>query len=137
MPSSFTDAQRKFRLWLEDVEQTLLNDKVRLTDAQAIQNRKKNYKDLLDQTLDQEHRLENLNKMMNEFSSQLTVDSHRRLQEELTNYNDRLYDVKMFLSERLTKCHRLDQTLTEFQVNSMNFVSKKKTFVFLFFSERC
>lgn len=109
---------------------------MRLTDAQAIQNRKKNYKDLLEQTLDQEQRLENLNKMMNEFNNQLTVDSHRRLQEELTNYSDRLYDVKMFLSERLTKCNRLDQTLAEFQVNLMNFLSEKQNKTY-FSPERC
>jgi hypothetical protein len=46
----------------------------------------------------------------------LTVDVSRRLQEELKNYQDRLYDVKMFLSERLTKYNRVGKTLSDFEV---------------------
>ena len=106
------------RQWLEDVEQSLLNDKVRLTDSQALNNKKKLYKDLLDQTSDQEQLMDQLNGTVKELYPKLTIDSSRRLQEELTNYKDRLYDVKQFLSERLAKYSRVDQTLTEFQVES-------------------
>ena len=90
---------------------------MRLTDSQALNNKKKIYKDLLDQTTDQEQLMEQLRGTVKELYSKLTGDSSRRLQEELTNYHDRLYDVKMFLSERLTKYNRVDQTLTEFQVD--------------------
>jgi hypothetical protein len=116
LPSAFTDAQHKLRQWLEDVEQTLLNDKVRLTDSQLIQTKKSIYNDLLEQTFDYEHTLEYLQDTVKEFFTKLTLDSSRRLQEELTNYHDRLYDVKMFLGERLATYNRVDQTLNDFQV---------------------
>jgi len=116
LPTSFTDTQRKLRLWLEQVEQSLLNDKVRVVDLQAIDAKKKIYKDLLDQTLEQEHFMEQLNVTAREYYPKLTIDISRRLQEELKNYQDRLYDVKMFLSERLAKYNRVDKTLSDFEV---------------------
>jgi len=116
LPSTFTDIQHKLRLWLEHVEQSLLNDKVRIVDIHAINAKKKAYKDLLDQTFEQEHNLESLNEIVREYYSKLTADVSRRLQGELTNYQERLYDVKMFLSERLAKYNRLDKTLSDFEV---------------------
>jgi hypothetical protein len=74
------------------------------------------YKDLLDQTLEQEHVMEELNNTAKEYYPKLTIDISRRLQEELKNYQDRLYDVKMFLSERLAKYNRVDKTLSDFEV---------------------
>ncbi|CAF5085915.1 unnamed protein product, partial [Rotaria sp. Silwood1] len=115
LPTHFTDIQRKLRQWLEQVEQSLLNDKVRFGDLQAIDAKKKIYKDLLDQTLEQEHTMEELNVIAREYYSKLSIDISRRLQEELTNYQDRLYDVKMFLSERLAKYNRADKTLSDFE----------------------
>lgn len=102
-----------------------MNDKVRLTDSQALNNKKKLYKDLLDQTSDQEQLMDQLNGTVKELYPKLTIDSSRRLQEELTNYKDRLYDVKQFLSERLAKYSRVDQTLTEFQVESFLFSNER------------
>jgi hypothetical protein len=61
LPTTFTDNQRKLRIWLEQVEQSLLNDKVRVVDLQTIDGKKKMYKDLLDQTYEQEHLMEQLN----------------------------------------------------------------------------
>jgi hypothetical protein len=116
LPTTFTDNQRKLRIWLEQVEQSLLNDKVRVVDLQTIDGKKKMYKDLLDQTYEQEHLMEQLNINAKESYPKLTVDISRRLQEELTNYQDRLYDVKMFLSERLAKYNRVDKTLSDFEV---------------------
>jgi hypothetical protein len=101
---------------LEHVEQSLLNDKIRIVDIHSINVKKKVYKDLLDQTFEQEHNLETLNELTREYSSKLTIDISRRLQQEITNYQDRLYDVKMFLSDRLAKYNRLDKTLTDFEV---------------------
>lgn len=120
IPSHLVDSQRKLRQWLEQVEQSLLNDKVRIVDLQAIDAKKKIYKDLLDQTLEQEHLMEQVNLTAREFYSRTTIDNTRRVQEELTNYQDRLYDVKMFLSERLAKYNRLDKTLSEFEVRNKN-----------------
>ena len=117
LPSTFTDIQNKLRLWLEHVEQSLLNDRVRIVDIHAINTKKKAYKDLLDQTFEQEHNLESLHEeIAREYYSKLTVDVSRRLQGELNNYQERLYDVKMFLSERLAKYSRLDKTLSDFEV---------------------
>ena len=118
IPTHIVDSQRKLRQWLEQVEQSLLNDKVRIVDLQAIDAKKKIYKDLLDQTLEQEHLMEQVSITAREFYSRTTIDNSRRVQEELTNYQDRLYDVKMFLSERLAKYNRLDKTLSEFEVRS-------------------
>ncbi len=101
---------------MEHVEQSLLNDKIRIVDIHSINVKKKVYKDLLDQTFEQEHNLETLNELTREYSSKLTIDISRRLQQEITNYQDRLYDVKMFLSDRLAKYNRLDKTLTDFEV---------------------
>ncbi|CAF3539694.1 unnamed protein product [Rotaria sordida] len=115
LPTIFNDTQRKLRVWLEYVEQSLLHDKVRVNDIHTITTKKKVYKDLLDQTFEQEHNLESLNKISNEYYSKLTVDVSRRLQDELNNYRDRLNDIKMFLSERLTKCSTLDKTLNDFE----------------------
>jgi hypothetical protein len=137
LPSTFTDIQHKLRLWLEHVEQSLLNDKVRIVDIHAINAKKKAYKDLLDQTFEQEHNLESLNEIVREYYSKLTADVSRRLQGELTNYQERLYDVKMFLSERLAKYNRLDKTLSDFEVR---FFSKDfilfKNFIFIEWSRR-
>lgn len=116
VPPNFTDTQRKLRQWLEQTEQSLLNDKVRIVDLQAIDGKKKFYKNLLDQTLEQEHSMEELKKTSKEYYPKLTIDISRRLQEELTNYQDRFYDVKLFLSERLAKYNRLDKTLSDFEV---------------------
>jgi hypothetical protein len=88
--------------------------------------KKKVYKDLLDQTFEQEHNLETLNEMSREYYSKLTLDVSRRLQQELTNYQDRLHDIKMFLSDRLAKYNRVEKTLTDFEV-------KKKIFFYLKF----
>jgi hypothetical protein len=70
----------------------------------------------LDQTFEQEHNFESLNEILREHSSKLTIDVTRRLQQELTNYQERLSDVKMFLSERLAKYSRLEKTLSDFEV---------------------
>ena len=121
-------AQTKVRQWLEQVEQSLLNDKVRLSDTQAINSKKKIYKDLLNQTLEQEHIMEELNIKAKDNSLQLGIDVNRRLQEELTNYQDRLYDIKTFLSERLAKCNRIEKTLNDFEVNREN--EKKKRIIY-------
>ncbi len=102
----------------------------------AIDAKKKVYKDLLDQTLEQEHTMEQLNINAKEFSSKLTIDLNRRLQEELTNYRDRLYDVKMFLSERLAKYNRADKTLSDFEVGiQMKKISSKSFAIFII--EKC
>lgn len=116
LPSVFTDIQRKLRLWLEHVEQSLLKDTVRIADIHAINAKKKAYKDLLDQTFEQEHNLESLNELIREHNSKLTIDVNRRLQQELINYQERLSDIKMFLSERLAKYNRLEKTLSDFEV---------------------
>jgi hypothetical protein len=116
LPTNLTDSQRKLRQWLEQTEQSLLNDQVRIIDLQAIDGKKKFYKDLLDQTLEYEHIIEQLNINARDYYPKLTIDISRRLQEELTNYQDRLYDVKMFLSERLAKYSRVDKTLSDFEV---------------------
>ncbi len=121
LPSIFIDIQRKLRLWLEHVEQSLLKDKVRIADIHAINAKKKVYKDLLDQTFEQEHNLESLNEIIREHHSKLTIDINRRLQQELTNYHERLNDIKMFLSERLAKYTRLEKTLSDFEVRLILF----------------
>ena len=135
LPTNFTDTQRKLRQWLEKVEQSLLNDKVRVVDLQAIDAKKKIYKDLLDQTLEQEHFMEQLNATAREYYPKLTSDISRRLQEELKNYQDRLYDVKMFLSERLAKYNRVDKTLSDFEVRlNLQKISFFELFLFSFLS---
>jgi hypothetical protein len=116
LPPNFIDMQRKLRQWLEEVEQSLLNDKVRVVDLPSIDSKKKMYKTLLDQTYEQEHLMEQMSLQAKESYPKLAIDTSRRLQEELTNYQDRLYDVKMFLSERLTKYNRVDKTLSDFEV---------------------
>ncbi|CAF1590315.1 unnamed protein product, partial [Adineta ricciae] len=93
----------------------LLNDKVRILDIHATNTKKKAYKDLLDQTFEQEHNLEILNDTARDYYPKLSFDVSRRLQGELTNYQERLYDIKMFLSERLAKYNRLDKTLSDFE----------------------
>ena len=118
LPTIFTDTQRTLRLWLEHVEQSLLNDKIRFVDIHSINAKKKVYKDLLDQTFEQEHNLETLNEIAREWFSKLTIDVSRRLQQEITNYQDRLSYVKMFLSDRLAKYSRLEKTLTDFEVKT-------------------
>ncbi|CAF1587705.1 unnamed protein product [Rotaria magnacalcarata] len=115
LPPNFLETQRKLRQWLEEIEQKLLNDKVRICDLQVIDAKKKMYKDLLEQTLERERTMEELNINAREQYTKLPVDAARRLQEELNNYQDRLYDVKMFLTERLTKYSRVDKTLTDFE----------------------
>ncbi|CAF3430971.1 unnamed protein product [Rotaria sp. Silwood1] len=115
LPTIFTDTQRKLRIWLEYVEPQLVHDKARVINIHAINMKKKVYKDLLDQTFEQEHHLESLNKIANEYYSKLTIDVSRRLEEELINYRDRLNDIKMFLSDRLTKSTNLDKTLNDFE----------------------
>lgn len=116
LPTTFIETQTKLRLWLEHVEQSLLNDKVRILDIHATNAKKKAYKDLLDQTFEQEHNLEILNDTARDYYPKLSFDVSRRLQGELTNYQERLYDIKMFLSERLAKYNRLDKTLSDFEV---------------------
>jgi hypothetical protein len=118
LPSVFTDTQRTLRLWLEHVEQSLIKDKIRIVDIHSINVKKKVYKDLLDQTFEQEHNLETLNEITREWYSKLTIDVSRRLQQELTNYQDRLSDVKMFLSDRLAKFTRFEKVLTDFEVKT-------------------
>ncbi len=109
---------------MEHVEQSLLNDKIRIVDIHSINVKKKVYKDLLDQTFEQEHNLETLNEITREYYSKLSIDVSRRLQQEITNYQDRLQDIKMFLSDRLAKYTRIHKTLTDFEV---------KKFFILFF----
>lgn len=75
------------------------------------------YQDLLDQTFENERTMEELNAAARENYSKLPIDISRRLQEELNNYQDRLYDVKMFLSERLAKHKKVDKTLSDFEVS--------------------
>jgi hypothetical protein len=60
--------------------------------------------------------MEEININARELYPKLSVDVSRRLQEELKNYQDRLYDVKMFLSERLAKYNRVGKTLSDFEV---------------------
>ncbi|CAM2708186.1 unnamed protein product [Rotaria socialis] len=115
LPSIFTDTHCKLRVWLEYVEQSLLTDKIRISDLHAINAKKKVYKELLEQTFEQERNLESLNKIATEHYSKLTIDITRRVQEELINYRDRLNDLKMFLSDRLTKCNNLDKILNDFE----------------------
>ena len=124
LPTVFTDTQQKLRAWLEYVEQSLLKDKIRISDINSILSKKKIYKDLLDQTFEQEHNLEVLNEIAREYYSKVTIDVSRHIQSELTNYHDRLSDVKMFLSECLTKYNRLEKTLTEFEVKKNEFCLK-------------
>lgn len=119
LSSIFTDTQRTLRLWLEHVEQSLLNDKIRIVDIHTITIKKKVYKDLLDQTFEQERNLETLNELARESYSKLTIDVSRRLQQELINYKDRLLDIKMFLTDRLAKYNRYEKTLTEFEVKGI------------------
>lgn len=119
LSSVFTDTQRTLRLWLEHVEQSLLNDKIRIVDIHSITSKKKVYKDLLDQTFEQERNLETLNELARESYSKLTIDVSRRLQQELINYKDRLLDIKMFLTDRLAKYNRYEKTLTEFEVKDL------------------
>ena len=130
LPASFNDIQRKLRQWLEQVEQSLLTDTVRIVDLQAIDVKKRMYKDLLDQTFEQEHHMEQLHIISREYYTKLTIDTSRRLQEELTNYKDRLDDVKMFLSERLAKYNRVDKTLSEFEViiKHIDYIMTKHSF---------
>lgn len=116
LPSTFTDTHRKLRLWLEHVEQSLLNDKLRVVDLNAINAKRRVYKDLFDQTLEQERNLVILNEATRDFTSKLSVEHFRHLQEELINYENRLNDIKMFLSNALAKCSRFEQTLSEFEV---------------------
>ena len=125
LSSVFTDTQRTLRLWLEHVEQSLLNDKIRIVDIHSITIKKKVYKDLLDQTFEQERNLETLNELARESYSKLTIDVSRRLQQELINYKDRLLDIKMFLTDRLAKYHRYEKTLTEFEVKELPEREKK------------
>lgn len=133
LSTTLTDIQRKLRLWLEETEQSLLNDKVQIVDLKAIDAKKKVYKNLLDQTLEQEHVMEQMKAQAREFYTKTSTDQSRRLQEELTNYQDRLYDAKMFLSERLAKYNRLDKTLSEFEVK----MRRLFRFFFQSFVERC
>ena len=78
LPSTFTDIQHKLRLWLEHVEKSLLNDKIRFSDLHAINAKKKVYKDLLDQTFEQEHNLEYLTDTAREYYPKLSIDICRR-----------------------------------------------------------
>ena len=116
LSSVFTETQRTLRLWLEHVEQSLLNDKIRILDIHSISAKRKVYKDLLDQTFEQERNLEILNEIARESYSKLTTDVSRRLQQQLTNYQDRVLDIKMFLSDRIAKYTRLEKALSEFEV---------------------
>lgn len=122
------------RKWLEEIEQSLLNDKIQFSDLTSIENKRKNYKELLNQTLDYEHLMEFLKGSFADFQVKLSNESCRRLQEELSNYQDRLYDVKIFLSERLTKYNRIDKTLSQFQV-SFCFSLIFKSICFRFFKK--
>lgn len=88
-------------------------------DIHSITSKKKVYKDLLDQTFEQERNLETLNELARESYSKLTIDVSRRLQQELINYKDRLLDIKMFLTDRLAKYNRYEKTLTEFEVKDL------------------
>jgi hypothetical protein len=117
LSSIFTDTQRKLRLWLEHVEPPLLNDKLRLHDLNAINAKKRVYQDLFDQTLEQERHLESLNYLARDYYTKLTAEHGRHLQEELLDYQHRLNDIKMFLSNILPKCARFERTLTDFEVD--------------------
>lgn len=75
------------------------------------------YRELLDQTFEQEHNLKSLNRIASEYYSKLNVEATRRLQDELVNYRDRLNDIKMFLTERLARTNNLEKSLNEFEVN--------------------
>lgn len=104
-------------------------------DIHTISIKKKVYKDLLDQTFEQERNLETLHEIARESYSKLTVDVSRRLQQGLTNYKDRLLDIKMFLSDRLAKYTRFEKTLTDFEVEDSLICmrKKKKKWFFLIF----
>lgn len=104
-------------------------------DIHSITIKKKVYKDLLDQTFEQERNLETLIEIARDSSSKLTVDVGRRLQKQLTNYQDRLVDVKMFISDRLAKYNRFEKTLTEFEVEDCLICmrQREKEMLLLFF----
>ena len=104
-------------MWIEHVEKSLSSEKLRLVDTNAINKKRRFYKDLLDQTLEQEHHLESLNTLSRDYTSKLTYDQNRHLQDELLHYRHRLNDIKMFLSDALTKYQRYENCLTEFEVN--------------------
>ena len=127
LPSTFTDIHRKLRLWLEHIEQSLLNDKLRIVDSHAINVKKRIYQDLLDQTFEHEHHLESLNEMAREHYRTLSAEQSRQLQEELIGYRHRLHDVKMFLSRRLTDCSRVEKTLGDFEVRCQRFCTKRES----------
>lgn len=116
LSSTFTDTQRKLRLWLEHVEKSISNDKLRLLDLNAINAKRRYYKDLLDQANEHERNLETLREQAREFYTKLSVEHNRQLRDDLLDYHNRLQDVKMFLSNSLTKCHRFEKTLTDFEV---------------------
>lgn len=115
LSSTFTDTQRKLRLWLEHVEKSINNDKLRLLDLNAINAKRRHYKDFLDQANEHERNLESLREQAREFYTKLSVEHNRQLRDDLLDYHNRLQDVKMFLSNSLTKCHRFEKTLTDFQ----------------------
>jgi len=115
LSSTFTDTQRKLRLWLEHVEQSINNDKLRLLDLNAINAKRRVYKDLFDQANEHEHNLESLRDLSRDFYTKLTVEQNRHLQDDLLDYQHRLNEVKIFLSNALTKCHRFEKTLTDFE----------------------
>lgn len=137
LSSTFTDTQRKLRLWLEHVEQSINNDKLRLLDLNAINAKRRVYKDLFDQANEHEHNLESLRDQSRDFYTKLTVEQNRHLQDDLLDYQHRLNEVKIFLSNALTKCHRFEKTLTDFEVKQPNFSfrSSSTNNFFLFFSE--
>ena len=116
LSTAFNDTLRKLRLWLEHVEQSLSNDKLRLVDLNAINTKRRIYKDLFDQSNEQEHHLQTLKEQTRDYISKLSLEHSRHLQDDLLSYQQRLDDVKMFLSNALTKCHRFEKTLTDFEV---------------------
>ncbi|CAF0755155.1 unnamed protein product, partial [Didymodactylos carnosus] len=115
LPQLFIEQQKKIREWLQHVEQLLLTDKIQKCDNQAIEQKKIFYKDLLDQTFEQERTMEYLNTTANEYYEKLPYDIRRELQVELQNFQYRLYDIKTFLSERLTKYNKLHKMLSDFE----------------------
>ena len=85
LPSNFIDTQNKLRQWLEQIEQLLLNDKVRFGDDKLIETKKKRYKDLLEQTSEKEHIMKELNIRKNIQMKQKSTQKRRQNSELVVN----------------------------------------------------
>lgn len=101
---------------MEHVENSLLCEKFRPKDIASINTKRRVYKELLDQTMQQEHHLQSLNELARDYTTKLTYEQNRHLKDELINYGHRLNDIKMFLTNALTRCNGLEKSMTDFEV---------------------